>query len=230
MSATGNNLSFEPSGAVTFDLKRGRVNQGARCETLLVPAAALRELCAAVDARTRVRFVDAIGGALGRRVRERLAAAVPADSEAQGTILDVPFELVVEHLAGELALIGWGVLKVERWGRALILVVKGSPLAVKHAAGDARSQAKNPGDGVMAALLGAALSEASGDAVALVELPREAGGATNMLAVHADAAAGIRARLDAGEPWAAMLAKLNARLDEAESADADGEDEDEVSW
>jgi hypothetical protein len=36
-------------------------------------------------------------------------------------------EEVLDHLAGELALLGLGSLGLERWGRALVLVVDGGP-------------------------------------------------------------------------------------------------------
>ena len=38
-------------------------------------------------------------------------------------------EDVLDHLGGELALLGLGSLGLERWGRALVLTVEGAPSA-----------------------------------------------------------------------------------------------------
>ncbi|HSC88589.1 MAG TPA: hypothetical protein VLC09_15005, partial [Polyangiaceae bacterium] len=60
-------------------------------------------------------FALGLGAELGRRVTEKLSGE--ALSLAGWT----------EHVGGQLALLGLGNLSAERWGRALVLRVSGSP-------------------------------------------------------------------------------------------------------
>jgi hypothetical protein len=105
---------FNPSGSVSFDLVKGRVDLGG--EHVLVPADALVDLCRNVGDDAVVDFGRRLGTAAGRRVAERLGEGSPASLED-----------VLEHLGGELALLGLGSLGLERWGRALVLTVDGAP-------------------------------------------------------------------------------------------------------
>lgn len=105
---------FNPSGSVSFDLVRGRVDVGG--DHVLVPADALVDLCRNAGDDAVVDFGRRLGTAAGRRVAERLGDG------AQATL-----EEVLEHLGGELALLGLGSLGLERWGRALVLTIDGGP-------------------------------------------------------------------------------------------------------
>ena len=106
---------FNPSGSVSFDLVRGRVDCGG--DHVLVAADALLDLCRAAGDEAVSDFGRRLGTTMGRRVEERLAGA------AQSATL----EDVLEHLGGELAILGLGSLGLERWGRALVLTVDGGP-------------------------------------------------------------------------------------------------------
>jgi hypothetical protein len=81
-----------------------------------VPADALIDLCRAAGDEAVSDFGRRLGTAAGRRIAERLG-------DASGASL----EDVIEHLGGELALLGLGSLGLERWGRALVLTVDGGP-------------------------------------------------------------------------------------------------------
>jgi hypothetical protein len=105
---------FNPSGSVSFDLVRGRVDLGG--EHVLVPADALVDLCRNAGDDAVVDFGRRLGTAAGRRVGDRLGDGNQASLED-----------VLEHLGGELALLGLGSLGLERWGRALVLTVDGGP-------------------------------------------------------------------------------------------------------
>lgn len=111
--------SFDPTHAVRFDLSRGSVrthrDDG---RVLLVPSAALDDLILSATPAAVEAFGRALGAAIGRR-----AAASMGDP--QGASVDV----FVTHLAGEAAIAGVGALAVERWGRALVIVIEDSPLA-----------------------------------------------------------------------------------------------------
>jgi hypothetical protein len=114
-------------GPVDFDLSRGRVDHragagsktGADHQVVLVPLSALVGLDKAVGHEASKVFVRAIGVSFGRRVAARLGAA---EAVAGATL-----EAFVSALAGEVAVSGWGVLHLERWGRAMVLVVENAP-------------------------------------------------------------------------------------------------------
>jgi hypothetical protein len=111
--------SFEPAHAIRFDLPHGSVHAGREGDRLiLIPAAALDDLVLSSSAEAAVAFGRAVGAGIGRR-----AAARMSDPRAAS------LESFVTQLAGETALAGVGVLSIERWGRALVVVVEESPLA-----------------------------------------------------------------------------------------------------
>jgi hypothetical protein len=139
---------FNPSGSVSFDLVRGRVDCGG--EHVLVPADALVDLCRAAGDEAVSDFGRRLGTAAGRRVAERLGDG------AQGATL----EEALEHLGGELALLGLGSLALERWGRALVLTVDGGPFGQQL-------------DRLLGAVLEGALQRAFGRDVRAVKLMRD---------------------------------------------------------
>ena len=140
--------SFNATQSVRFDLVHGAVRAGASDDRLLlVPLAALVDLADAAPPAA----VEALGRALGAAIGRRAAARM---GDATGTSL----EGFVTQLAGEAALAGVGVLSIERWGRALVVVLEDSPL---------------PG-ALVAALVGAALEAASGRKVATALLSHDA--------------------------------------------------------
>jgi hypothetical protein len=106
---------FNPSGSVSFDLVRGRVDCGG--EHVLVPADALVDLCRAAGDEAVSDFGRRLGTAIGRRIADRLG-----DSAMSASLEDI-----LDHRGGELALLGLGSLGLERWGRALVLLVEGGP-------------------------------------------------------------------------------------------------------
>ena len=108
-------IRFNPSGSVSFDLLRGRVDCGG--DHVLVAADALVDLCRAAGDEAVSDFGRRLGTAVGRRIADRLG-----DSAASASIEDI-----LEHLGGELAVAGLGSLGLERWGRALVLTIDGGP-------------------------------------------------------------------------------------------------------
>jgi hypothetical protein len=110
--------SFNPTHAIRFDLQRGSVRSGDGDERLLlVSSAALMDLARSAPSEA----VEALGFALGSAVGRRASARI-GDPSGSST------EDFVTQLAGEIALAGLGVLSVERWGRALVVVLDESPL------------------------------------------------------------------------------------------------------
>ena len=111
--------SFDSARAVRFDLPRGAVQAGSDDErVILIPSSALDDLALSVPPEA----VDALGRSLGTSIGKRAVARVPDARSAS-------VEEFVTQLAGEAAVAGIGVLTVERWGRALVVVIEASPLA-----------------------------------------------------------------------------------------------------
>jgi hypothetical protein len=183
-----NHVPFDPSKAVTFDLARGLVQQGGAPSGLIVPAEALAALAHAAGPEASTAFGRAVGEAIGRRVASRLAAADGVRAAGVGA--------VVEHLGGELAMTGLGSLGLERWGRALVLVIDQSPLG-------------SAGDALLESVLAGAISAAAGEQSSVTELARE-GGRVRFLVTSRAGADKVRAWLDEGVSWGDALVRLHA--------------------
>src|SRR5882757_7370047 len=113
------NPPFDASKAVTFDLSRGQIQKDDE-PRLLVSARALMELCHAAGGEATSVFARTAGESIGAAIARRFENA---GGDTQGASIDS----VVEHLSGELAICGFGSLSVERWGRALVLVIDRGP-------------------------------------------------------------------------------------------------------
>ena len=113
-------MNFDPSYALEFDFSRGQVRMANAGERVLVPSDALLALCHGTNEDEVVRdFGRRLGTEAGRVMNDRLGQAWQAS-----------LETVVEHLGGELALMGLGSLGLERWGHALVLSFR--PLAARR--------------------------------------------------------------------------------------------------
>jgi hypothetical protein len=180
-------LRFDPSQALTFDLAHGLVHLEGAPSRLLVPADGLLVLARAAGPAAVATFGRSLGDAMGRRVASRLAAA---EGVRAATV-----EAVVEHLGGELALSGLGSLALERWGRALVMVVDQSPLGAE-------------GDGLIEAVLAGALEAAAGREVRALLLGRDAVRARFMIGGSAGVEK-VRAWLAEGVAWGDALVRLH---------------------
>jgi hypothetical protein len=178
---------FDPSQSVHFDLARGRVALDAADTRLLVPTAALSALCRSAGLEAVRDFGRLIGTEAGRRVADRLGRELDTAS----------VEVVLDHLGGDLALLGFGSLGIERWGRALVLTVDGSPFGAE-------------GDPLVASVLEGALQRALVRSVSVVPLQRD-DQRVRMLVANAGAAASVRSWLAESVTWGEVLTKLNAR-------------------
>lgn len=173
---------FDPSHSVKFDLQRGHVDlDGSR---LLVPAEALLDLCRAAGQEPLADFGRRMGTEVGRRVQARLGDATRAASIGE----------MVEHLGGDVALLGLGSLSVERWGRALVFVVDGSPLG-------------SAGDALLGAVLEGALQRGLGKDVHAVLLDRQDEQARFAI-LGAAGAEKAEAWLGEGVRWGEVLSRL----------------------
>ena len=171
---------FDPNGAVRFDLHRGSAADSSGSRIVLVPDVAFANL----DASALTEIGLALGQAAGRRVASRLGF--------EAGVCASPIEVVLSHLAGELAVAGVGVIHIERWGRAMVTVVSNPSIA---------------NDFFLAAVLGGALSTASGRDVAAQHLG-EGGDPKRFFLGSQSAAARVRVLIDEGVGYAEVLASL----------------------
>jgi hypothetical protein len=173
---------FNPTHSVRFELGRGRVSMDGSEARLLVPVDALNQLCASAGPESAKDFGRRIGTELGRRVSTRI--------ESRSSVATM-----VEHLGGDLALVGLGSLGVEVWGRALVLTVTDCPLG-------------KDGDSLLSAVLEGAIQRGLNRDVAVVPLDREDAKA-RFLVVSPDAAGTVRRWLSEGLSWGDTLSRLN---------------------
>lgn len=175
--------AFDPSGAVRFDLKSGAASDARGERLVLVPASALE----ALDRSTPGALAH-VGSELGKACGTRVASRLGGEAAVRSATL----ELVVAHLAGELAIAGLGAVHLERWGRAMVVVVK------------------DPGvssDGFLGAALAGALGAATGRDVFIAPLGREPGTARYFVGAQ-QTASRLRSLISQGKPWAEALGAL----------------------
>lgn len=116
---------FDPTRSIRYDLGRGQLRDEEGTLRLNVPASLVLRLCDSAGETATRDFLSALGTDVGRRVQKGLG----------NELLAAPVEAWAEHLGGQLALLGMGELLVERWGRALVLRVRGAPEELKGLVG-----------------------------------------------------------------------------------------------
>jgi len=174
--------SFDPTHTVRFDLPQGSVRAGSEGEpVLLVPCSALDDLVLSAPTEAVEVLGRALGAAIGRRAAARLEDPKSASLEA-----------FVTQLAGEGAVAGVGVLSIERWGRALVVVIEKSPLVGT----------------LLAPLVAAAIEAAFGRKVWSALLARDEL-AARVLVASEGAVERVREAIGSGRPWGEALAMLH---------------------
>jgi hypothetical protein len=153
-----------------------------------VSASALIALCQAAGPDATSTFGLAAGSAIGEAIARRFDRA---GGDAKGASI----ESVIEHLGGELALAGFGALSIERWGRALVLVVDRGPGSAD-------------GDKVLAPLLASAVSKATKVEARCVRLSRD-GDRARFLITGPKGADKVREWLMSGVSWGEALVRLH---------------------
>lgn len=148
---------------------------------LLVPAAALDDLALSVPPEALEALGRSIGTSIGRRAAARIG-------DAQGATV----EAFVTQVAGEAAVAGVGALSVERWGRALVVVVEGSSLTGT----------------LLGAVVGAAVEAAAGRRVSCALLTRDERVARFFVGGESGCAR-IKEWIGSGATWGEALVKLH---------------------
>ncbi|HEY8076793.1 MAG TPA: hypothetical protein VIF62_21855 [Labilithrix sp.] len=171
---------FDPNGAVRFDLKTGAASDAKGQRLLLVPSASIESL----DDGAQAKLGADLGRACGARAQQRLGG----ESGARGASL----EAVINQLAGELAIAGVGAVHLERWGRALIVVVTNPSVA---------------SDSFLGAAVAAAIGAIGGRDVLAAALGRDRGAARYFIGSAATANK-VRGLVAQGRAYAEIVAAL----------------------
>lgn len=171
---------FDPTRAVTFDLTSGQVHLQDKQPSWVVPSAAVAELCAAAGDEATRRFGRAMGEAMGSRVASRIGK-------------DASVESFAGQLGGEFAIAGLGSMTVERWGKALVIVVD---------RGAASAQ-------LMASVMEGALQVATQREARCIRVDQQ-GDRSRYLVASAAAAREVEGWLAEGKPWGEALVRLHA--------------------
>lgn len=179
--------AFDPNGAVRFDLTNGSASDARGTKFVLVPSSALE----ALD-RTTPGALAHIGSEVGRACGARILAKLGAESEVRAATLDV----IVTHLAGELAIAGLGAVSLEQWGKALVVVLN-SPNVNS--------------DGFLAAALAGAVSVAAGRDVCMIPIGREGTTARFYIGTQ-QTMIRCRSLVSSGKTWMEILQALQPKV------------------
>ena len=117
LKAPMNDSQFDPGGFFQFDLAHGRVRTRGGARVLVLAENVLAPLIVTAVQSGDLTAIRQLGSQLGSIVAQSLPA--PAST--------LPPQVVISHAGGVMSLYGWGRLKLEQWGGALVLVVEGLP-------------------------------------------------------------------------------------------------------
>ncbi len=109
--------SFDPGGFFQFDLAKGCVRSKGGSRVLLVSEGVLAPLINTAVANGDLTAIRSLGAQLGSIVASALGSQPNSASPAQ----------VTAAAGGVMSLFGWGRLRLEQWGDALVLQVEGLP-------------------------------------------------------------------------------------------------------
>lgn len=173
--------AFDPVDYYAFDLARGAVHTRHGERVLILSADVMGPL---VSTAARHGDLTAIRS-LGKHIGEDAVRSLGDDARRGAP------EAVLGHVSGTLALLGWGVLSLERWGNALVLSLAGEPPLDPDRLG-------------LAALLGGVLTTLGGRDVACVPI---AGGARFVI-VHPSIAETVWGWAKEGAELGQIVARL----------------------
>ncbi len=108
---------FDPGGFFEFDLARGAVRMRGGERVLVLSDAVLAPLVMAAVQSGDLTAVRKLGKQLGEAAAAGLSPSAPSSTP----------EVVLGRAADVLSLFGWGRLRVERWGDALVARVSDPP-------------------------------------------------------------------------------------------------------
>jgi hypothetical protein len=170
---------------VRFDLASGSVRAGEGERLVLLPCSVLEQLGKSAGVDVACGLSRAMGATIGM--------AVVAQFGSSEAVRAASLETVIHALGSELAVAGWGAASLERWGRAMVMVVDHAPVE------DGR---------YVAAILEGALREATGRTVHC--LPLGGSGPARILVAGDQAIGRARGWLAEGVAWGDVLVRLQS--------------------
>jgi len=177
---------FDPTHALKIDFDQGQVTLRGQGPCLVVPKGALLDLLSNAGDDATSNFGQQLGVEIGRRMVESLGSSITSAS----------VECFVEHLGGELALLGLGTLTVERWGQALVIAVDAAPAGAT-------------GTALVSAVIAGALQRAVSRDTTVLELMKS-DTTLRLLVVSKTVGAEVKQWLAQGVPWGSVLTRLHA--------------------
>ena len=108
---------FDPGDFYEFDLARGAVRTRSGARVLVLSDGVVRQLVSAALHKGDLTALRDLGQELGGQARASLGAGV----------VDLPPEVVLGHASGYFALFGFGRIRLDSWGDALVASVDGAP-------------------------------------------------------------------------------------------------------
>jgi len=142
--------TFDPGGFLEFDLAKGAVSARGTGRVLILSDSVVAPLVSAAVGNGDLTSVRK----LGRQLGEAVAREIESDAN------ELPAEAVLGAASGILSVLGWGRLRAQSWGDALVLALEQIP----HLDDDHLG---------IAALLGGLFSSLAGREVACVPISAE---------------------------------------------------------
>jgi hypothetical protein len=102
---------FDPGAFFEFDLQGGEVRARGGHRVLVLSDTVVAPLVSAAVQNGDLTAVRRLGRHMGEEVAQSLGG---------GDVAEIPPEMVLGHAATVVSLFGWGRLRLERWGDALV--------------------------------------------------------------------------------------------------------------
>ncbi|MDH5491197.1 MAG: hypothetical protein OEY14_04535 [Myxococcales bacterium] len=141
---------FDATGFYRFEMDEGAIRTRQNARVMVLSDTAVATLVSTAVRAGDLRAVRTLGKILGEH----------ASASLGGEVRDQTPEVLLSHAAGTLAVFGWGRLRLEQWGSALVTYVEDVPLL-------------DEGQLALAALLGGLFSALSERDVACVPVDGE---------------------------------------------------------
>jgi hypothetical protein len=181
---------FDPTHAVTFDLAHGTVTAGDQRHVLL-SSAVVDDFVLIAGPEAAAAVGRAFGMVMGRRLAVRRGGTLGVRAAS--------VDEVVTDIAGELAVAGLGAAALERWGRALVVVI------------DRPAVSDLP---FLASIVEGMIDAATGSMALCTSLGRD-GTLARFLIAGARSTGRAREMLAQGSAWGEVVARLQAQAGRA---------------
>ena len=168
---------FDPKDAIRFDMNEGSVHSSAGTKMVVLSAQSVGALIAATGSQGGIGILRNLGDTVGAEALASLGRSTEG----------LAFTEVLEHIGGWLRLAGWGKLRAEVWGDAIVLEFTSKTV-------NARAAER---------LLEGLFTRVCGRSVSCVQ-----GEGNRFILVNPEVEAGVRERLASGMRLGAVVGEL----------------------